>query len=260
MLHRSAVLTLCLTALAFHQQAQAATLQTMLTGTGLSLDSPCMRRVDIQPDASLHGQAVVQATAENQQELDQLVLESRRTATIRNRPGECWHPTPIFQPTLDVSVRVPAGFPLDIDASGVTRYAIGPVGGPMKVSLSGASELEAAEVSTLDAQLSGSGRISVQQASGPARLDMSGHGRIEVGRADMPSLAVSLSGAGELRIDAGQVGSLTLDQSGAGHVQFGATVGDAKVDLSGVGAVHFVRVTGRLDKDVSGVGTVTVGD
>ncbi len=260
MLHRCVVLTLCLAGFTLHQQARAATRQAELTGAGLTLDGSCMRRVDIQPDASLHGRVVVQATADNQQELDRLVLESRRTATIRNPPGECWHPTRFFQATLDVAVRVPAGFPLDIDASGVTRYAVGPVGGPLKVGLSGASELEAAAVSTLNAELSGSGTISVQQASGAARLDLSGHGRIEVGRADMPSLAVSLSGAGELHIDAGQVASLTLDQSGAGHVQVGATVGDAKVDLSGVGAVHFARVTGRLDKDVSGVGVVTVGE
>ena len=260
MLHRSVVLTVWLVAAALQQQAQAATLQTALTGASLSLDGSCMRRVDIQPDAALHGRAVVQASAENQQELDRLVLESRRAATIRNRPGTCWQPTPYFQPTLDVSVRVPAGFPLDIDASGATRYVIGPVAGPLKIDLSGAAGVEAAEASMLSVQLSGSGAISVQQASGSARLDLSGHGRIEVGRADMPSLAVSLSGAGEIRVDAGQVGSLTLDQSGAGHAQFGATVGDAKVDLSGVGAVHFARVTGRLDKDVSGVGVVTVGD
>ena len=259
MLHRSVVLAVWLVAAAL-QQAQAATLQTMLTGAGLLLDGSCMRRVEVQPDAALHGQAVVQASADNQQELDQLVLESRRVATIRNRPGSCWQPTPSFQPTLDVSVRVPAGFPLDIDASGATRYVIGPVAGPLKIDLSGAADVEAAQASTLAVQLSGSGAISVQQASGPARLDLSGHGRIEVGRADMPSLAASLSGAGEMRVDAGQVGSLTLDQSGAGHTQFGATVGDAKVDLSGVGAVHFARVTGRLEKDVSGVGVVTVGD
>ena len=260
MLHRFAVLTGWLVAAALQQQVQAASLQTVLTGASLSLDGSCMRRVDVQPDASLHGRAMVQATADNQQELDEMLLQSRRAATIGNRPGTCWQPTPSFQPTLDVSVRVPAGFPIDIDASGATRYVIGPVAGPLKIDLSGAADVEAAEASTLAVQLSGSGAISVQQASGPARLDMSGHGRIEVGRADMPSLAVSLSGAGELRIDAGQVGNLTLDQSGAGHVQFGATVGDAKVDLSGVGAVHFARVTGRLDKDVSGVGVVTVGD
>ncbi len=260
MLHRKAALAVCLGAASICQGAQAATLQTTLTGASLALDGSCMRRAEVQPDTALHGQAMVQATADNQQELDELVLQSRQAATIGNRPGNCWQPTPSFQPTLDVSVRVPAGFPLAVGASGVTRYVIGPVAGPLKIDLSGAADVEATEASTLVAQLSGSGVISVQQVSGPARLDLSGHGRIEVGRADMPNLSVSLSGAGELRVDAGQIGSLVLDQSGAGHVQFGATVGDAKVDLSGVGAVHFARVTGRLEKDVSGVGVVTVGD
>ncbi len=238
--------------------AQAATLSATLNGSGLSIDSPCARSVEVTPDSSLHGQAVVQATADHQEEIDHLFLESRGTARIHTHPGDCWREGFNSQPTLAISVRVPAAYPLTIDESGVGRYTVGAVGGTLSLDLSGAAEIADASATSLQADISGNGSLHVARADGPASISLSGHGDITVDQATMPTFSVDLSGAGHIAIFAGHIGRARLETSGAGHMQIGAEVDDAHVDLSGVGSVHFNKVNGQLTKDVSGFGSVTV--
>jgi hypothetical protein len=248
---------LALTATAAH----AATLNVPLTGHTLAIDTPCAEHVDIQSDPSLHDQITVQATADHPEEIDRLVLSSGDTATIRTRQGGCWH-TDIFvgHRTLALTIRVPAGFPLDIDEAGAGRYTIGSVNGPMKIDLSGAADLTIAQVTSLDVDISGAGNITLGQARGPAHIDMSGHGRIAIDHATIPSLDADMSGAGALTVAAGEITKAKIDDSGVGSIRLETTVTDAAVDISGAGSVHFAKLTGSLNKDISGVGAVTVGD
>ncbi len=238
--------------------AQAASLSATLTGSGLSVDSPCAKTVDITVDASLRGQAQVQASADHQEEIDHLFLESRGTARIHTHPGECWQDGFNFQPTLTLSVRVPAGYPLMIDESGVGHYTVGALGGPLSLDLSGAADITDAAATTVHADISGSGSLHILRADGPASVMLSGHGAVVVDQATMPTFSADLSGAGRIAIGPGHVGKARLDTSGAGHIQMDAEVDDAHVDLSGMGSVHFAKVNGHLTKDVSGFGSVTV--
>jgi hypothetical protein len=241
--------------------AHAGSLHATLTGRSLSVDVPCARQIDIAPDPGLHGQVQVEAAAENQQELDALILESLHAATVHTRPQGCWNLNPFRnEPTLTVSIRVPAGFPLSVDASGIGQVSIGPVGGPLALDLSGAGVVTAADATSLNLDLSGSGSLTLGEANGPASIDMSGHGKVSVATATMPKLAAELSGAGQLTIGAGRIDKLSLSISGVGDVRIGATVGDADAELSGVGSVRLKQVTGQLSKSVSGVGSVTIGE
>jgi hypothetical protein len=241
--------------------ARAATLSVPLTGHALAIDTPCAEHVDIQPDPSLHDQVAVEATAEHPEEIDRLVLASGDTAIVRTRQGGCWH-TDVFGPhrTLALTIRVPAGFPLDIDESGAGRYTIGGVNGPMKIDLSGAADVTIAQVTKLDVDISGAGNITLGQARGSTHIDMSGHGRIAIDHATIPDLDADMSGAGALTVAAGEIGRVKIEDSGAGTVRLQTTVTDAAVDISGVGSVHFAKLTGSLNKEISGIGAVTVGD
>lgn len=258
MLSRLAIATLLLaTPIA---AAQAATTSATLQGTGLSIDTPCARHVTITPDPTLHGTAAIEVTADHQEEIDRLILQSHDTVELRTRPAGCWQEDNHESATMDISIRVPAGFPIAIDESGAGNYAVGPVGGPLDLDVSGAADITAAAAAKLAIDISGAGSITVTQAQGPANIDISGHGRVSIAQGTLPALTANLSGAGALAVTAGSVGKLTVDDSGAGSVRIGATVGDAELDISGVGAVHLARVTGSLNKDVSGVGSVTVGN
>jgi hypothetical protein len=243
--------------------AVAASLSTMLSGSALTMDTPCARHVEIVPDPTLKGQVAVQATAEHQEELDHLMLETRNeAAVIHTRPGQCWRAGFGFgsEPTLVLSVRVAAGMALSVDESAVATYAIGPVGGRLSVDISGSTQINAARASRLDVNLSGNGAVTVDQAGGPVNVDLSGHGKVSIGQVTGPRLSVDISGAGALSVAGGQIDSVSIDDSGAGSIQIGAAVGDATVDLSGVGSVHFAKVAGRVEKDVSGMGSVTIGE
>ena len=238
--------------------AQAATLSTTLEGTGLSIDTPCAKLVTVTPDPALHGQAMVLATADHQEEIDHLVMDSRGTAHVRTRPGSCWQQSDGEPPTLTLAIRVPPGYPLSVDEAGSGRYDIGALGAALSVDLSGAADITDAAATSLQVDISGSGGVHVARADGAARVDISGHGTVTVDQATMPTLCADLSGAGHLAVSAGHVGRANLETSGVGGIQVGADVDDAHVDLSGVGSVRFAKVNGRLTKDVSGVGSVTV--
>ena len=241
----------------------AASLETKLAGSSLQIDTPCARQVTIEPDAGLQGSVTISASADNQQELSQLVLESARSAArIHTGPHDCWKPEPNspFTPTLQMVLHVPTGIPLDIDEGGAGRYTIGAVGGPLKVDISGDARLDDERATSLALSLSGNGSMNLGSSNGDAQIDISGHGDIMLGNATIPTLKLSMSGAGNLVVKAGTIGLAGVDVSGMGSVRAGATVQDADVDISGSGSVHFASVRGRLQKDVSGMGSVQVGE
>ena len=257
--HAPATALVILSACALGGTARAATHSETLAGDGLVIDSPCARSVRVMPDAGLHGQFLVEASADDQEEIDHLAFDSQGSARVRTRPGECWQRTPGAPPTLVLSVRVPASSKLTIDEAGTGRYEVGVVGGPLSLDLSGAASITDEATAALQVNISGAGTVHVGRAEGPAHFDVSGHGQVTVAQAAMPSLSVDLSGAGHLGVAAGHVGNVSVQSSGAGSVDIGADADDASVDLSGFGSVHFGKVAGQLRKDVSGFGSVTVG-
>ncbi len=238
--------------------ARAGTLSATLQGSGLAVDTPCARSVEIMPDAGLHGQVTVQATAEHQEELDHLLLESRGIVLIHTHPGRCWQDGLNTEPTLALVVRVPAAYAITVDEAGASRYTIGAVGGPLSLDLSGAIDFTDEAATSVQADISGSGSLHVARADGAAQIAVSGHADITVEQAEMPTLSMDMSGAGSIDVAHGHIGRARLETSGAGHMQIGAEVGDAHVEVSGVGSVHFAKVTGQLTKEISGAGSVTV--
>ncbi len=185
-----------------------------------------------------------------------------QAARIETLPAGCWQPNPLggFRPTLAMTVRVPAGFGLVIDESGITAYSIGAVGGTLDMDLSGAQEVTDAFATTVTAGLSGESTVTLARVEGNTSIGLSGHGHVRIGQASMAKLTVNLSGAGVVSVAGGKIGDAALDASGAGDIQVGADVGNADVDISGAGNVHFTNVTGTLTKDVSGMGSVAVGN
>jgi hypothetical protein len=241
---------------------RAASREAMLTGNGLSIDTPCAVAVDIEPDPGLIGQMSISATADHPEELDRLVLESGTPAKIHTGLLGCWHPLGFgsFERTLHLTVRVPAGSAMTIDESGSGRYRLGDIDGPLKLDLSGSADVQAGRMAGLTVDVSGSGDVHVAALHDKVGITLSGHGAVLVDRADAPALVADLSGAGSVQINAGGIGQVKLDDSGMGSMRFGASVGEATVNLSGVGSVHFAKLAGALHKDVSGVGTVTIGE
>lgn len=241
--------------------AQAAASSTTLTGSSLSIATPCARQVDIHLDPALHDRVTIQAEAEHPEELDRLLLDSSGSVRIHTRGPECWRPDPegSFTPTLSLAIGVPAGFALSIDEAGAARYAIDAIGGALTLDLSGSVQLDDRHATSLHADLSGDDALRLGRVDGDASVNLSGHGTLKIDEAAIAALHVELGGNGSVEIAQGHVEHATLSTSGAGNMRFGATVGDADVALAGVGSVRFAAVTGTLRKTIDGIGTVTVG-
>lgn len=243
-------------------QASAARSWALLLGSDLRISSPCARSVEIVPDPGLHGAANITALADHQEEIDRLIMKSADDVTIAAADGECWRPPASvgFRPTLVLHIRVPAGFAIALEESGVGDYRIGDVGGDLDLDMSGASRLVTGLMALLSADLSGASEIDIAKAVGKMDISLSGAGHMRIRSLEASEAEMALSGAGSITINAGEIGSLQAEQSGFGDIDVGAIVHDADIDLSGQGNVKLARVTGDLHRDVSGLGEVTVGE
>lgn len=148
----------------------------------------------------------------------------------------------------------------EVRASGAGRLAIsGLNGGPLKVrqSGSGAVELEG-EVSSLDAQASGSGRMDGERlVARNANLSASGSGRMSFGQIRGDFANVSVSGAGSLYA-AGSVRTLTARIHGSGSANL-ERLASEQADLATHGAGGITaNVTGTLVAQGGGAGGIRV--
>ena len=229
-------------------------------GTSLAVDSPCARQVTIDPDPSLSGQVMVDATADNPQELAQLVLSSGDAVKLRGPTDQCWRPDGSFsfEPTLAIHIRVPPHFAIGIDEGGSGDYRVG-AAGALSVDFSGSGKLQAESATALSVDLSGSGQLAVAHLDGAAHAEISGSGAIDVGAGALPTLDLDISGSGGFRLGAGSIGKLKVDTSGSGKVRVDGTVGDASLDISGSGNVDIAKLTGSISQQVDGSGTVRIG-
>jgi hypothetical protein len=254
-----------LTGLLLAQAAHAATRQLAGPATALTIDSPCARHVTVMPDLAAGAGVKIEATADYQEELDLLVLTPGQDAklTVPDRfPSRCARPTysVTFEPTLMLTVHVPAGLPLSIDDSGRADYQIGDIGGPLNVDLSGGAHVTAGGVAAFKLEVSGDGNVTVTRVSGPLQAEFSGHGTLDIAHATVTKASLDLSGKARVHIGDGTIATLSVEGSGVADVNIGASVGDASVEVSGVGHVAIAKVTGTLTKDISGVGSVVVGN
>lgn len=247
------------------EAARAAARKLSGPAASLAIEQPCAHHVNVVPDLPAGAGVKIEATADYQEELDLLVLTPGPQAklTVPDRfPSRCARPTYslTFDPTLMLTVHVPAGLPLSIDDSGRADYQIGDTGGPLSVELSGGAHVQAGSVGAFKLKVSGDGNITVTTVHGPLEAEFSGHGTLDVAHATVSAASVELSGKAQVHVGDGTIGKLSVQASGVADVKIGAVVGDAAVDVSGVGHVSIAKVTGTLAKDVSGVASVVVGN
>jgi hypothetical protein len=242
--------------------AQAATRQMHAVGSSLAIDSPCAKSVTVEPDASLSGQVVAVATAEHQEEVDQLRWEGGSVAKLRGPMEQCWRldDSSSWEPTMTIAVRVPPGFAIAVDEAGGAQYEIGDIGGQLTLDISGGVVLKAARAKEVSIDLSGGGEITLGSVTGDMKAEISGGGTVTAQHGALQTLSLDMSGGGGFTLAGGSVAKLTVDMSGGGAARLDAPVGDAALDVSGGGTVRIAKVTGSLTKDVSGSGSVDIGD
>jgi len=262
--------------------AQAAEKNWAVEGSGLKIAQSCARSVDIQPSGSGH-QVVIAATADKDDEINQLRVSGGSAATIELANSHCFSSSGFFgfnsnKPSLALTIKVPDGAAIEVRDGGIVHYSIGAVGGALNLSLSGASGLKAAGATTLSFELSGAGNAEIGEAGntklrtggkgdvtihalkGTMDATIAGAGNLTVDSVESPSVELHAAGRSEIRFAKGSIAFFDLDSAGASDAVIDAAVGDAKVSLSGAGDVQFAKLTGHLTQSVAGVGSVKVLD
>jgi hypothetical protein len=247
----------CIAGLLAATQSEAASESKTIDGKQLELRTNCVKKVEIEPQADLAGRISIEATADSSEELTPLAFISGDTARIE-RKGNC--ESGIFKkPTLVLTVKVPAGMPLDIRDGGSGDYAIGSVGGPLKARLAGSGNLTGGDFTSVDLEVSGSSDVKFDKITGPTGLSIHGSGNVKIGTGTIPSLTVSIAGSGDVEMGAGEIGSLAVSISGSGDVRLHATAQTASLMSSGSGKIAISKVTGSISQRSSGSGEIRVG-
>ncbi len=231
------------------------------TGTRLVIDTSCAEAVTIQPNPSLTGRAIVDATAEHPDELAQLAFDSGQAARLRVPADRCWRPEPegSFSPTLNIAVQVPASFDIAISEGGGATYKSAMLAAHSRLTSAVASGCDPAASPRSQRISAAAARPKIASVDGTVKAEISGGGGIDIGHGTAPVLTLDLSGGGTFTLGDGTVDKLAVNMSGGGQAHIGATVQDASLEVSGGGSVSVAKVTGSLSKDVSGAGSVTVG-
>lgn len=110
------------------------------------------------------------------------------------------------------------------------------------------------------AELSGSGDLSIDSASGDAvKAVLAGSGNLNIASVTAKSLDVALAGSGDLTITGGKADSAELALAGSGDVNVkGVTLTSADISIAGSGDVD-ATATGTADVSIVGSGDVRLG-
>ncbi len=246
-----------------------------LTGRSLVVDGVPCRRLEIEPDPSLRDAVAFSARYADPAEFEALRIEQGRDVLVTTRAqvsasslvGRLF-PGGLFggarggksrKVTLELVLRVPPGFPLEIGVGGEARVRIGPVSGPLTLDLSGSVGLDASEAAPLILGMSGQAEARIGAVALTGEVEASGSARATLRQVAVERLSVEGSGDASVEAGPGTVGSLVVEAHGAcGVVVSGTVFGSAEVEASGAAQVRLAQVSGRVAPEVSGAARVTV--
>jgi hypothetical protein len=95
-----------------------------------------------------------------------------------------------------------------------------------------------ADVTGLNAQVTGSGTIKIGHIDGPGAIDIRGS---------------------NAKLAWGKVGTLAASVAGSGNIRIDGTVKDASLSSAGSGDIDIEKVTGSVQSSKAGSGKITVG-
>jgi hypothetical protein len=248
---------LLVTGVALTARADAASQSWTVDGTQLEMNTICAERVEIEPQAGLVGKIIVEATAERVEELTPVTVTGGETARVE-RTGSC-DGNLLHKITLNLSIKVPAGMPIDFRNGGSGDYSIGSVGGPLKARLSGKGDLTGGDFTSLDLEIAGSSDVTLGKLAGPASINIHGSGDVRIDSGTMPSLKIAVAGSGDVAMSAGEIGSLDVSVAGSGDVTLHATAQTASLSSAGSGDIVIGKVTGNVNQRTAGSGEIHIG-
>jgi len=250
----------------FHHQKKET--WNIPAGQKLFIATPCADSVTINADAQLHGQVEVYAKADSKAQIIQLQSHGGATAYLSGVGSHCLGASGCTEsqpvcagqpgdPSLALTLTVPAGLAINITEAQDTTYTIGDTGGPLALDITGDGDITAGAITGLNAELAGDGDVHIASLTGPVTATLSKNGDLDIADIDAPSTSLTLDGNGDVNIDAGSLGTLnaTLSKSGDLHAPASRT---ASLVLSADGDAELGPVAGNLTAALTGDGDLSV--
>lgn len=142
------------------------------------------------------------------------------------------------RPTLEISVLVPVGIPLELSSLNGNCH-VGNTNSQVKLSIS-SGDCKLGKINKSELSVQGSGNIEANQVTG--------------------NLNVNINGSGNIIIHNGQVNHLEAVLDGSGQIDLGVHAQEATISLMGAGNIRVTEVKSQPQVNISGVGNVEVGN
>ena len=162
-------------------------------------------------------------------------------------------------PTLEVSLLVPVGFPVRIIGCGGTEFTVDTRGGRLLAELDGSCRLQVSDVTSPDIETNGACQVAIGRMRDGGRFEANGASRIVVDQADGGDLEVELNGSSNLVIETGTIGKLDAETNGASKLSALVTAERADLEAAGAASIVVSEVTGKVTEDRSGAASIKVG-
>ena len=146
----------------------------------------------------------------------------------------------------------------DLSGTGAVRVNDGDAG-QLTASVRGAGTLSVPAAAAVKLSDSGSGAIAIKSVKGGLDAELSGSGTLSVDGVESPSVNIQVTGHSNVKLGPGAIASISLSSAGAGDVGIDATVTDANVSAVGAGEIRFAKLTGHISQSSTGAARIVVG-
>jgi hypothetical protein len=221
-----------------------------LMSESLAVSTTCAREVTITegPGASIR----IRAHAAVEKELERLEAQAGETATLGIGNRRCYSRPFHWNPTLRIEIEVPEGISLSIEEGGATRHRVSGSLGHLVIASRGSGDVEIAEAGSAVLRLSASGSVRIDRVHGAANAELGGSGDVTIRSLGGPARIVSTASG------AVSIGCDPAGRSGA-CIPGPETIGDLEILGRASGTVVVGRAQGRVRVETSGSGDVLIG-
>ena len=177
-----------------------------------------------------------------------------------------------------LTLMLPADFPLTLMLAGSGNVRAGSLQGPLKATLASDGDLNIQHANTLQLTIRGSGDATVQHLTGSAEIDVAGSGTVKLlnmegplkyqqhGSGDLaianissPAVQIASAGSGDVVIAGGHIGALQVHVYGSGDFAMSGTLDTADLLAAGGGDIRIPQPTGTLQRRAIGGSSISVG-
>jgi hypothetical protein len=143
-----------------------------------------------------------------------------------------------------------------IDVGGSGKIYVAQVDGALHLDVGGSGKIVVGSTQSVDADIAGSGDVTLGPIAGGLKLDIAGSGDVSAPRVNGP-VHVEIAGSGSVKIADGTADPLHVEIMGAGNFTFGGMAVDPHVEAVGSGSVKLKAYKGKLNSE--GMSNIQIG-